>query len=142
MAIEVISRGPDKGMGPLVDLVLKIAPGKAQKESVEVVDDDEQWMSLRYDLTAPLARFAAEHWDTLPKPFRRFAYGPVWRNEKPGPGRFREFMQCDADTVGAKAPPTTLVNCSTSPFSMLYLYMLNTPDWSEEKTKPLPSGNQ
>ncbi|MAP93593.1 MAG: histidine--tRNA ligase [Ponticaulis sp.] len=67
-------------------------------------DDDEQWMALRYDLTAPLARFAAEHWDTLPKPFRRYAYGPVWRNEKPGPGRFREFMQCDADTVGSGSP--------------------------------------
>ncbi len=64
-------------------------------------DDDEQWMSLRYDLTAPLARFAAENWQTLPKPFRRYAAGPVWRNEKPGPGRFREFLQCDADTVGA-----------------------------------------
>ena len=67
-------------------------------------DDDEQWMSLRYDLTAPLARFAGENWDTLPKPFRRYAWGPVWRNEKPGPGRFREFMQCDADTVGSKGP--------------------------------------
>lgn len=66
-----------------------------------VEDDDEQWMSLRYDLTAPLARFAAENWQTLPKPFRRYAAGPVWRNEKPGPGRFREFLQCDADTVGA-----------------------------------------
>ncbi|MEO0982993.1 MAG: histidine--tRNA ligase [Pseudomonadota bacterium] len=64
-------------------------------------DDDEQWVSLRYDLTAPLARFAAENWQTLPKPFRRYAAGPVWRNEKPGPGRFREFLQCDADTVGA-----------------------------------------
>ncbi len=64
-------------------------------------DDDEQWMSLRYDLTAPLARFAAENWQTLPKPFRRYAAGPVWRNEKPGPGRFREFLQCDADSVGA-----------------------------------------
>ena len=64
-------------------------------------DDDEQWLSLRYDLTAPLARFAAENWQTLAKPFRRFAYGPVWRNEKPGPGRYREFLQCDADTVGA-----------------------------------------
>ncbi|MEM6651449.1 MAG: histidine--tRNA ligase [Pseudomonadota bacterium] len=64
-------------------------------------DDDAQWMSLRYDLTAPLARFAAEQWQTLPKPFRRYAAGPVWRNEKPGPGRFREFLQCDADTVGA-----------------------------------------
>lgn len=67
-------------------------------------DDDEQWMALRYDLTAPLARFAAEHWDSLPKPFRRCAAGPVWRNEKPGPGRFREFWQCDADTVGAASP--------------------------------------
>jgi histidyl-tRNA synthetase len=67
-------------------------------------DDDEQWMALRYDLTAPLARFAAEHWDSLPKPFRRYAYGPVWRNEKPGPGRFREFIQCDADTVGSDRP--------------------------------------
>ena len=64
-------------------------------------DDDDQWMSLRYDLTAPLARFAAENWQELPKPFRRYAAGPVWRNEKPGPGRFREFLQCDADTVGA-----------------------------------------
>lgn len=64
-------------------------------------DDDEAWLSLRYDLTAPLARFAAENWQTLPKPFRRYAAGPVWRNEKPGPGRFREFLQCDADTVGA-----------------------------------------
>jgi len=67
-------------------------------------DDDEQWMALRYDLTAPLARFAAQNWETLPKPFRRYAYGPVWRNEKPGPGRFREFTQCDADTVGSARP--------------------------------------
>ncbi|MBW3616999.1 MAG: histidine--tRNA ligase [Proteobacteria bacterium] len=67
-------------------------------------DDDEQWMALRYDLTAPLARFAAQTWETLPKPFRRYAYGPVWRNEKPGPGRFREFIQCDADTVGSARP--------------------------------------
>ena len=67
-------------------------------------DDDEQWMALRYDLTAPLARFAAETWETLPKPFRRYAFGTVWRNEKPGPGRFREFIQCDADTVGSDRP--------------------------------------
>jgi histidyl-tRNA synthetase len=64
-------------------------------------DDDEQWLSLRYDLTAPLARYVAENFDALPKPFRRYAFGPVWRNEKPGPGRFRQFTQCDADTVGA-----------------------------------------
>ncbi|MGE0829777.1 MAG: ATP phosphoribosyltransferase regulatory subunit, partial [Hyphomonadaceae bacterium] len=67
-------------------------------------DDDQQWMALRYDLTAPLARFAAENFDQLPKPYRRWAAGPVWRNEKPGPGRFREFWQCDADTVGAATP--------------------------------------
>jgi histidyl-tRNA synthetase len=67
-------------------------------------DDDEQWMALRYDLTAPLARFAAQNWETLPKPFRRYAFGTVWRNEKPGPGRFREFIQCDADTVGSDRP--------------------------------------
>ena len=67
-------------------------------------DDDEQWMALRYDLTAPLARFAAQAWETLPKPFRRYAFGTVWRNEKPGPGRYREFVQCDADTVGSARP--------------------------------------
>ncbi|MBS7538704.1 histidine--tRNA ligase [Ancylobacter lacus] len=64
-------------------------------------DDDEQWLSLRYDLTAPLARHVAEHFDALPKPFRSYRAGWVFRNEKPGPGRFRQFMQFDADTVGA-----------------------------------------
>lgn len=67
-------------------------------------DGGGQWMALRYDLTAPLARFAAQNWETLPKPFRRYAYGSVWRNEKPGPGRYREFLQCDADTVGSARP--------------------------------------
>jgi histidyl-tRNA synthetase len=69
-----------------------------------LTDDDDQWMALRYDLTAPLARFAAQNWETLAKPFRRYAYGPVWRNEKPGPGRYRQFIQCDADTVGSARP--------------------------------------
>ncbi|WP_371348710.1 histidine--tRNA ligase [Ancylobacter sp. IITR112] len=64
-------------------------------------DDDEQWLSLRYDLTAPLARHVAENFDKLPKPFRSYRAGWVFRNEKPGPGRFRQFMQFDADTVGA-----------------------------------------
>jgi histidyl-tRNA synthetase len=63
-------------------------------------DEDEQWLSLRYDLTAPLARYVAQNFDRLPKPFRRYQTGPVWRNEKPGPGRFRQFTQFDADTVG------------------------------------------
>ena len=75
-------------------------------------DDDDQWLSLRYDLTAPLARFVAEHYDALPKPFRRYQVGPVWRNEKPGPGRFRQFTQCDADTVGAPAPHADAEMCA------------------------------
>ncbi|HEX7131443.1 MAG TPA: histidine--tRNA ligase [Iamia sp.] len=64
-------------------------------------DDDEQWIALRYDLTAPLARFVAQNRQDLPTPFRRYQYGPVWRREKPGPGRFRQFSQCDFDTVGS-----------------------------------------
>jgi histidyl-tRNA synthetase len=64
-------------------------------------DDDEQWMSLRYDLTAPLARYVAENFDALPKPYRSYREGWVFRNEKPGPGRYRQFMQFDADTVGS-----------------------------------------
>ncbi len=64
-------------------------------------DGKGDWMALRYDLTAPLARVYAQHRNELPLPYRRFAMGPVWRNEKPGPGRFRQFYQCDADTVGA-----------------------------------------
>jgi histidyl-tRNA synthetase len=64
-------------------------------------DDDEQWLSLRYDLTAPLARHFAENFDSVAKPYRSYRFGWVFRNEKPGPGRFRQFMQFDADTVGA-----------------------------------------
>src|SRR5581483_5254306 len=67
-------------------------------------DDDEQWVSLRYDLTAPLARHVAENFQHLAKPFRRYQTGSVWRNEKPGPGRYREFTQFDADTVGSASP--------------------------------------
>jgi len=64
-------------------------------------DEDGDWLALRYDLTAPLARVAAQFRNDLPSPYRRYAMGPVWRNEKPGPGRFRQFYQCDADTVGS-----------------------------------------
>lgn len=64
-------------------------------------DETADWLALRYDMTAPLARVAAQYRNDLPSPYRRYAMGPVWRNEKPGPGRFRQFYQCDADTVGA-----------------------------------------
>jgi histidyl-tRNA synthetase len=74
-------------------------------------DDDEQWLSLRYDLTAPLARYVAENYDRLPKPYRSYRAGWVFRNEKPGPGRFRQFMQFDADTVGAASPAADAEIC-------------------------------
>lgn len=69
-------------------------------EGVFAWQEDADWLALRYDLTAPLARVYAQHRNDLPTPYRRYAMGPVWRNEKPGPGRFRQFYQCDADTVG------------------------------------------
>ena len=74
-------------------------------------DDDEQWLSLRYDLTAPLARYVAENFDTLPKPYRSYRMGYVFRNEKPGPGRYRQFMQFDADTVGSGSPVADAEMC-------------------------------
>ncbi|WP_138934725.1 histidine--tRNA ligase [Roseovarius arcticus] len=70
------------------------------------------WLALRYDLTAPLARVYAQHKDDLPTPYRRYAMGPVWRNEKPGPGRFRQFYQCDADTVGAPSVAADAEMCA------------------------------
>ena len=63
-------------------------------------DDDGRWLSMRYDLTAPLARYVAENYQFIPKPFKRYQFGSVWRNEKPGPGRYREFIQFDADAIG------------------------------------------
>lgn len=70
----------------------------------EAPDSGGDWLALRYDLTAPLARVAAQYRNDLPSPYRRYAMGPVWRNEKPGPGRYRQFYQCDADTVGSASP--------------------------------------
>ncbi|UYV38188.1 histidine--tRNA ligase [Rhodobacteraceae bacterium D3-12] len=82
-------------------------------------EDDEggkgakaDWLALRYDLTAPLARVYAQHRNELPTPYRRFAMGPVWRNEKPGPGRFRQFYQCDADTVGSASSAADAEICA------------------------------
>ena len=74
-------------------------------------DDDDQWLSLRYDLTAPLARYVAENQQFLPTPYRSYRQGWVFRNEKPGPGRFRQFMQFDADTVGSASPAADAEVC-------------------------------
>src|SRR4051812_39454913 len=74
-------------------------------------DEDEQWLSLRYDLTAPLARYVAENQQSLPMPYRSYRQGWGFRNEKPGPGRFRQFMQFDADTVGTASPAADAEVC-------------------------------
>src|SRR4029450_6319911 len=74
-------------------------------------DDDDQWLSLRYDLTAPLARYVAENQQSLPMPYWSYRQGWVFRNEKPGPGRYRQFMQFDADTVGTASPAADAEVC-------------------------------
>lgn len=58
-------------------------------------------LALRYDLTVPLARVVARYGSQLPTPFKRYQIAPVWRADRPGKGRFREFLQCDVDTVGS-----------------------------------------
>ena len=75
-------------------------------------DEDDEWLALRYDLTAPLARVYAQHRMALPTPYRRYQVGPVWRDEKPGPGRFRQFYQCDADTVGSASVAADAEMCA------------------------------
>ncbi len=85
------------------DSIGKFLPDKERPdEGVFSFKDEKKWLSLRYDLTAPLARYVAKNYLELPKPFKRYQLGSVWRNEKPGPGRFREFLQFDADYVGTK----------------------------------------
>ncbi|MBI1238122.1 MAG: histidine--tRNA ligase [Alphaproteobacteria bacterium] len=74
-------------------------------------DSDDQWIGLRYDLTAPLSRYVAQQGQNLTLPFRRYQVGSVWRNEKPGPGRYREFIQFDADTIGSASPAADAENC-------------------------------
>jgi len=81
----------------------KYLPDKERPgEGVFSFKDENKWLSLRYDLTAPLARYVAKNFNEIPKPFKRYQLGTVWRNEKPGPGRYREFLQFDADYVGTK----------------------------------------
>ena len=85
------------------DSIGKFLPDKDRPDQgVFSFKDEKSWLSLRYDLTAPLARYVAKNYLELPKPFKRYQLGKVWRNEKPGPGRFREFLQFDADFVGTK----------------------------------------
>ena len=83
-----------------------------EREKTGAHEKGTNWIALRYDLTAPLARVYAQHRAHLPTPYRRYAMGPVWRNEKPGPGRFRQFHQCDADTVGTANPAADAEICA------------------------------
>ena len=86
------------------DSIGKFLPDKDRPdEGIFSFKDENKWLSLRYDLTAPLARYVAKNYLEIPKPFKRYQLGTVWRNEKPGPGRFREFLQFDADFVGTKS---------------------------------------
>ena len=86
------------------DSIGKFLPDKERPDQgVFSFKDEKKWLSLRYDLTAPLARYVAKNYLEIPKPFKRYQLGTVWRNEKPGPGRFREFLQFDADYVGTKS---------------------------------------
>jgi histidyl-tRNA synthetase len=86
------------------DSIGKFLPDKERPDQgVFSFKDEKNWLSLRYDLTAPLARYVAKNYQEIPKPFKRYQLGTVWRNEKPGPGRFREFLQFDADYVGTKS---------------------------------------
>ena len=85
------------------DSIGKFLPDKERPdEGVFSFKDEKKWLSLRYDLTAPLARYVAKNYLELPKPFKRYQLGTVWRNEKPGPGRYREILQFDADYIGTK----------------------------------------
>jgi histidyl-tRNA synthetase len=114
---EVYERyGFEPGETPLIeyaDALGKFLPDQDRpNEGVfSFQDDDEQWLALRYDLTAPLARYVAQNFDMLPKPYRSYREGWVFRNEKPGPGRFRQFMQFDADTVGSSSPAADAEMC-------------------------------
>src|SRR5438034_1842297 len=83
--------------------VLSGSGGKEIQESIFIVKNpEEEELGLRFDHTVPLARVIAQYKE-LPKPFRRYTIGPVWRADKPGPGRFREFLQFDIDSVGVQS---------------------------------------
>jgi histidyl-tRNA synthetase len=95
------------GFAPIDTPALEYAEvllGKGGEESDKQVfrftDQGERDVAMRFDLTVPLARFAAQYIQELGTPFRRYHIAPVWRGERPARGRFREFLQCDFDTIG------------------------------------------
>jgi histidyl-tRNA synthetase len=103
-----------------LDVLGKYLPESDEPEGgvFALKDDDDQWISLRYDLTAPLSRVVAQYGNALPSPYRRYQVGPVWRREKPGPGRFRQFYQCDFDTVGTRSVAADAEVCAVMATSL------------------------
>jgi len=86
-----------------LDVLLGSEAGAEAQQSIFTVQNPEkEALGLRFDLSVPLARVVAQYRD-LPRPFRRYQVSPVWRADKPGPGRFREFMQFDLDSVGVES---------------------------------------
>ena len=73
---------------------------ESDKQLFRFMDHGNRDVAMRFDLTVPLARYAAQHLNDIGTPFKRYHIGTVWRGEKPQRGRFREFMQCDFDTIG------------------------------------------
>jgi len=99
------------GFAPIDTPALEYAEillGKGGEESDRQLfrfrDQGDRDVAMRFDLTVPLARFAAQHANELGLPFKRYHLGTVWRGEAPQKGRFREFMQCDFDTIGTLSP--------------------------------------
>src|SRR5437899_12303814 len=103
-------------------------------------DDDEQWISLRYDLTAPLARYVAENFEAWPKPYRSYREGYVYRNEKPGPGRWRQCMQFDADTVGSSSPAADAEMCMMAADTMEALGVPRGSYGAKVNNRKVPGG--
>jgi histidyl-tRNA synthetase len=83
------------------DILLRKSNGETEKQVFRFEDNGGRDVALRFDLTVPFARFTAEHKDELYFPFKRYHISKVWRGEKPQAGRYREFVQCDFDTVGS-----------------------------------------
>ena len=83
------------------EILLRKSNGETEKQVFRFEDNGKRDVAMRFDLTVPFARFTAEHESELYFPFKRYHLAKVWRGEKPQAGRYREFVQCDIDTVGS-----------------------------------------
>ncbi|HET6425398.1 MAG TPA: histidine--tRNA ligase [Planctomycetaceae bacterium] len=90
------------------EILLGKGGDESDKQLYRFRDNGDRDVAMRFDLTVPLARFAAQHAGTLGLPFKRYHLGTVWRGENTQKGRYREFMQCDFDTIGTLSPGADL----------------------------------